>query len=200
MKKPLFNSFLTHVGGVLLLGLGYGYLATHGPAPEPPIEVRLEDVHIHHSATVKPTERDPVPAPVKLAPDRSAPSSVPLAEEKETQGKADAAATPDTVWNRMTGDQRSAYLSQLMRIIASQKSYPRAAILNEQQGVVKLRVTLGDEGGVTACEVVESSGHEILDQAAVATLRKIGKFPLPTPDARGVVLVIPIRYEINPSH
>jgi protein TonB len=45
-------------------------------------------------------------------------------------------------------------------------AYPRAAAVRGEHGTVKLRIHVGADGGVTAVDVVESSGSAALDKAA----------------------------------
>lgn len=51
-------------------------------------------------------------------------------------------------------------------------TYPAQAVRNGWRGTTLLRVTVGVDGRVTAATVVESSGHAILDDAAVASVQK----------------------------
>lgn len=43
--------------------------------------------------------------------------------------------------------------------------YPLEAIRNDHEGTVRVSWTVGDDGRVRSCEVVESSGHDLLDRA-----------------------------------
>lgn len=45
--------------------------------------------------------------------------------------------------------------------------YPRASILAEEAGTVRLRFAIGTDGKLLSVEVLISSGHPLLDQAAV---------------------------------
>lgn len=49
--------------------------------------------------------------------------------------------------------------------------YPMSARRNGQQGRVVIRIAVAADGHATAAEVVESSGHAVLDQSAVDTLK-----------------------------
>lgn len=50
--------------------------------------------------------------------------------------------------------------------------YPPAALRRGQQGTVLLRVTCDEQGKVLAIEVVRSSGHPLLDEAAIDAVRQ----------------------------
>lgn len=62
--------------------------------------------------------------------------------------------------------------------------YPSAAIRDGLQGRVGVKVMVGVEGRVTACEVVQSSGHAVLDRAACHVMMRYAKFN-PARDASG---------------
>ena len=47
-----------------------------------------------------------------------------------------------------------------------QQDYPAAALRNAEQGAVTMRITIGVNGRVSNCEVIQSSESEALDEAA----------------------------------
>ncbi len=49
--------------------------------------------------------------------------------------------------------------------------YPAQAVVNRWEGTVLLRLRVGTDGGVETVEVITSSGHPILDAAAVRAVR-----------------------------
>jgi protein TonB len=61
------------------------------------------------------------------------------------------------------------------------KRYPEAASRRGIKGKVRVRFTVDRLGQVVEAEVVESSGSPILDEEAVALVRRAGPFP-PLPD------------------
>lgn len=193
LPRPLLWSFGVH----FVLGLGImGYFLKGGfrEPEEIPFELQLSDVHVHHLDSVR--NRSPVPevsrpAGIDPAPSSSEPSA-------DSLGRADAATPGDL--SDMSGGARNQYLGTLIRLISSRKSYPRASILNEEEGVVQVRVVLGTGGKVMSVERVVSSGFDRLDDAAIETLRSFQDLPLPPGHPSGVRLLIPIRFEINPEH
>jgi protein TonB len=46
-----------------------------------------------------------------------------------------------------------------------------------EEGVVVVRFTIAADGGVGGVSVARSSGHSLLDQAALETVSRAGKFP-----------------------
>lgn len=55
--------------------------------------------------------------------------------------------------------------------------YPAEAVRRGLEGDVMLQLSLDDAGRVLSAEVVTSSGHAILDRAALAAARQIGTLP-----------------------
>ncbi|GIW72464.1 MAG: hypothetical protein KatS3mg102_2006 [Planctomycetota bacterium] len=76
--------------------------------------------------------------------------------------------------------------------------YPLAARRQRLQGVVVLRLEVGEDGQVRRCEVARSSGHGLLDEAALAAART-WRFE-PARDATGApvaaLIEVPIRFRL----
>ena len=65
--------------------------------------------------------------------------------------------------------------AQTLAIVPSsceKPSYPAESVRNNEQGTTTLRFLSDDEGKVVKVEVISTSGHERLDQAAVSALSK----------------------------
>ncbi len=58
------------------------------------------------------------------------------------------------------------------------KRYPPMARMNNWQGKVVLKFVVKDDGTVENLEVVQSSGHAVLDEAAMETIRLASPLPL----------------------
>jgi periplasmic protein TonB len=65
-----------------------------------------------------------------------------------------------------------------------QEAYPAEAVRNNQQGSVRMRVTIDTNGRVSDCQIVESSGSEVLDQGACDNMRRHARYS-PTLDEQG---------------
>ena len=50
--------------------------------------------------------------------------------------------------------------------------YPRVAVMEGDEGTVRLRMEIGADGRLLSSAVVQSSGHTILDKAALSALSK----------------------------
>jgi len=76
--------------------------------------------------------------------------------------------------------------------------YPPAAARAEATGVVRVKVTVGIDGRVTATEIAKSSGptreHKLLDRAAEAAIRDTCKFKPGTVDGKPQTLTTTVEY------
>jgi protein TonB len=64
------------------------------------------------------------------------------------------------------------------------EGYPSAAVRLQLQGMVGVTADVSVDGRITACRVVQSSGHAILDDATCANVTRYGRFR-PASDASG---------------
>lgn len=78
------------------------------------------------------------------------------------------------------------YLRMVSRSIRRDFSYPRAAVRAEMEGRVLVDVTLDASGTIIKVALGKSSGFDILDRAALAAAKSVGKLPAP-PEALGWV-------------
>jgi TonB family protein len=62
----------------------------------------------------------------------------------------------------------SAFHKQLVTMVYGEIRYPARAVRRQLQGRLELDITLTDSGELVAVSVVRSSGHKLLDEAAVA--------------------------------
>ncbi|RDC59248.1 hypothetical protein HME9302_00435 [Alteripontixanthobacter maritimus] len=99
-----------------------------------------------------------------------------------------------------TSDQSEAYIVPPKPIEMSewardiQMNYPAAALLAEEQGVVRMQVDLGIGGRVTECRVTGSSGSATLDRAACAGMLRFARFE-PARNEQGA----PVVYSLGQS-
>lgn len=78
------------------------------------------------------------------------------------------------------------------------KRYPHEARMNRWEGRVVVRVVLNEQGHLLDVAIATGSGHDVLDQAALETIRRA--CPLSLPHALGrsqVVLRVPIQYRLD---
>lgn len=88
---------------------------------------------------------------------------------------------------------------QVVLKISKAKKYPKTARTKRIEGEVQVRFTLDRYGKVLRAEVGKSSGWPVLDNAAVQTVKDIGKMPTPPNFMSGseFTLMIPLRYRFR---
>ena len=71
-----------------------------------------------------------------------------------------------------------------VRAVFSNDDYPAAAIAAEAQGTARAQLTIGPDGRVAGCSLVQSTGNGALDSATCNILRRRAKFT-PARDSNG---------------
>ena len=88
-----------------------------------------------------------------------------------------------------------AYRQSVSQEVMRHMKYPLVAVKRKWQGKAVVEMQLSDDGSVTRLVVVESSGKEILDDAALEMIRD--SLPLPKPP-RGVRTVkVPVVFRLQ---
>lgn len=78
------------------------------------------------------------------------------------------------------------------------KVYPASARANELQGRVVVQVSIHGDGRMTNSEIEESSGHPVLDQAALDTLRAASPLELKhVVEGPPLVMSVPLNYQLE---
>ena len=107
---------------------------------------------------------------------------------------APAAAPPATAPSQARLDEYAVALSALL---ARHQTYPRLAALRGWQGEVRIRLRLARKGNLLGAEVVQSSGHEVLDRQALDLVLSTPLPPPPTGSAEELHIEIPIHYRLG---
>ena len=90
--------------------------------------------------------------------------------------------------------------SYLIRMrVASAKIYPQSAREKNQQGKATLSLKLGKDGSVLKVSIGNSSGYEVLDQAAIDAIKDAAPYPqIPEKlNKQYVLLKLPISFILN---
>lgn len=126
-------------------------------------------------------------APAPAAADTPAPAApAPMAATPAPPAAADAARLLD------------GYGQRLSELFARQQQYPRLAAMRGWEGEVRVRLSVARHGSLTAVRLERSSGHEVLDQHALAMIEEIGKLPPPPAEFGGdVQVVVPVHYRLR---
>jgi protein TonB len=96
------------------------------------------------------------------------------------------------------GEESSIFISTVSRMLEQKKIYPQSAIDREQEGKVVVGLTLNREGSLTAANIEEPSPFELLNEAALKTVRAVAKFPaVPALIPAPIHLHVPLIYRIE---
>lgn len=141
------------------------------PPPPPPDEVRIPPPYVPPPpmvlSTGTPPRQETVIIDRPLVRDTPTPTPTPTPTATRTQSRA-RAASPD-------GQSRWA-----ARI---SNNYPSRAVRQEIEGNVGVSVVIGADGRVTSCSVSNSSGSDILDEAACDGMQRYARYTPALDDA-----------------
>lgn len=85
------------------------------------------------------------------------------------------------------------YGRDVSRRLAGYKEYPRLARLRGWQGVATLRIEVDRRGRLAGASLQTSSGHAVLDEAALAMVKKLSALPPPPAALRGRAFAVVVR-------
>jgi protein TonB len=171
------------------------------PAAEPPAD-RVAPPAVERATTPAPPAPVPLPpppaaaaAPTPSAPDgeiRAGAATAPVSRGTAPAGGtgagtgASGAGAPTTLAARAPGAGGSGvaaeygpYLARFRERVQQGLRYPLAARRQGLSGTVEIDVTIDADGRVRAAEVVASSSHSVLDEAATDAVKRVGQVALP---------------------
>lgn len=90
----------------------------------------------------------------------------------------------------------NSWKQQVAKKIATNQSYPRSAQIRKIEGTAKVKLVIAASGDVSAFNVEESSGSDILDAEVEKLVGKINPLPA-TPDGNEMTLVVPLSWRLN---
>jgi protein TonB len=96
-------------------------------------------------------------------------------------------------------DARQRYLGALISAIHRKKHYPRAARTRRDEGKVVVSFVIRKTGRLEDIRIARSSGSDLLDGAALKTIRRVDPFR-PLPDELGKeswALAVPIAFSLK---
>ncbi len=123
---------------------------------------------------------DPPRPPGARLPQRAAP---PPERPLPSQGQGPIQAEP------LSAAQRAETLERLSEVLL----YPPEALRRGLEGEVILLVELGEDGRIVDASVASSSGHALLDQAALEAVGRLGALG---PASAGKAILLPVRFKI----
>jgi len=179
-------SLLLHAAGIALV-------EWIGPAPQRPKPAALAALHATLLTRPKPPADDLKPAaePVlKNTLPAAEPESTPAAEPQTTPAVSTADLSPR---RPSAAPLRAAAEASARRKLAEHVFYPPEAVAQGIQGEVRLLVALDRKGNIVHAKVIVSSGHAVLDQAAVSAAYAIGRLP----GAGALDLLLPVIFKLE---
>jgi protein TonB len=144
------------------------------PPPPPPV--------IHKPVVKKPP---PIPRPVQAVPQPQPdipPPPVPMPARP---------AAP-----QVSVDPMAAYRATLGAILKSHLRYPIPSRQRHEEGTTTVEFTLDRNGRLVDATIVHGSGHELLDQEALAMLRRASPFP-PPPGVDSFHTTVPVIFDLR---
>jgi protein TonB len=109
------------------------------------------------------------------------------------------AAVPATGLSAAAAKAQASWYTAVNARIARYQRYPRGARARHVEGRVTVNFTVDRAGRVLASRIAESSGSTLLDDEAIAMVRRAAPLPLPPPQAPGASfdLSLPVRFEMQ---
>ncbi|MDL2269701.1 energy transducer TonB [Desulfosarcina sp. OttesenSCG-928-A07] len=153
--------------------------------------------------TEQPAENTSSPVPSQLAGTGGSQGNV---QGSGTQGGTGAVGTGQGKGQGGSGggtgqgnpDALKAYHAQIRKKLERYQKYPRAARSRRQEGVVTVFFVVNRNGTVVASKLVKSSDHRLLNDEAIALLKRVNPFP-PIPKEvhqDQLDITIPIRFKL----
>ncbi|MFT5433631.1 MAG: protein TonB [Myxococcota bacterium] len=131
------------------------------------------------------------------------PGVEPGGDPKGDQESTSETGTPDGELNAPEVDLaalRRGYISKVTRAVHRRHRYPRAAARAGLEGRVLVELTIDATGKIIQKRVIESSGHAVLDRAALAAIGSVGSLPTPPSELRWTrqSMRVPFVYGLSP--
>ena len=138
--------------------------------------------------------------PSEARPPATEPAATPNSDGKA--GARETASADGSAADAAAGGRPAAetdYGAILLAWLERHKEYPRVAQKRRQQGVVLLHIVLDRGGRVIEAHIQESSGYRLLDEAALAMLKRAQPLP-PIPDdirEERLRFVVPVQFFVT---
>jgi protein TonB len=158
------------------------------PKPQPEEKEKpREKEEPKEAALQEPTPQQDADIPITSAPPRV-----------EAQPSPGATRSPDQ--SARLGREHERWAIKMSQRLQRFKRYPEAAERRNIEGVTIVRFTVDRSGQLVASEVLQSSGSPILDEEALALLKRASPFPAP-PDGIPDTLLensLPVGFVMKP--
>ncbi len=161
------------------------------PEPKKPLK-RPEPKHEKPEPRPEPQPR-PAPEPEEIEkPESEQP-------EKEVEAERARGDAPEEGQESEAAAFLESYKRVIYQKIYEARRYPVRSRLNREEGPVTVRFVILDDGSVEGLSVMESSGHSLLDRAALEAVERAAPFPPLAGDAglSRLPVVVPVRFTLR---
>ncbi len=154
------------------------------PVTEEAPQMQLAEKAEHSESTRTETPEEPIE-----------PSPTPASAQKP----ATVEQAPSVNANVIDPEIRNEYLAALHKALQEAMRYPNRARRRRQEGTAWVEFSLHQEGTLSSIQLRESSGYPLLDEAALDTVKSLGRFePIPPEiDKNLLTLAIPISFQLH---
>ncbi len=83
--------------------------------------------------------------------------------------------------------------------VAKKQVYPRSALRREIEGSAKVKVTVDHSGKIASFEILQPTGHQVLDREIPRLMERIDPLPKPPADASDeqLTFIIPLAWVLQ---
>jgi protein TonB len=183
-------------------------IAEPAGAPTPRVTQRIETLQtgtpVHRIKQTRPVERATIPQPIPLPRatlHERTPGNPPIAMTAQFTQPASPAGLPHgnlaQTLSRTSAEQHLTL--RLLDVFARYFEYPKLAKRRGWEGLVKVQLRIEPDGQLSHIELAASSGYPTLDQAALASARRIEPLHDATPwlNGRAYDLIVPVKYGLT---
>ncbi len=173
------------------------------PPPIAPTPRDIPRADVTQADDVPPSVPDPDP-PAPSEPDPTDPGSAAAQPPPDPSSSEQAGDNPNTDSSPPAAPDAAAgaaaavdrYRPLVLAILERAKRYPLLAQRWGVEGTVEIAFTIAQDGRLSAPEVIVTSRHNVLDDATVDMVRRIGSLP-PPPDRNPLRFAASIQYTLD---
>lgn len=166
---------------------------TRSPAPVKQIVKAAPQPPLPRQITAAAANAAPAPAAQVAVP--TAPTATPNTSKEPAASQSNTASARQQSLRQQRSHGLASWQAEVMAKLELQRRYPAVALRQQLQGVVYLRLQLGRDGQLMQVQLVRSSGHQLLDQAAEQTVRQSAPYPvLPSEFSAPYLLTVPVEF------
>ncbi|MFC4346401.1 energy transducer TonB [Kordiimonas lipolytica] len=94
-------------------------------------------------------------------------------------------------------DTMQSWKVALLRAVSQNQSYPRAALMREIEGKAKVRLIVAADGTITAHEILEATGQDLLDREIPKLVAKLNPLPALPEGQTDMKIVLPLEWALQ---